>query len=446
MKILTHIFLVFISGCVFAQQQNLIFNGDENPYLVNQQLFEKIEDSTFYKPSIVILDNTKTIQYTYDSAGKLVEEVLNEANLLKSHTKYYYEFNKLVTKEIDSLISNEYVTCERYSYLYNENGLLISAQVEKRANNVLTNNSLSTFNYDENNNLLEKTIMTWINNIWEMKSQYHYLYNTNNLLIDYTTAVWSNNQWNNHGRIFYNYSGILVTTKTYSSWSNNGWNITSRINYSYNNQGLLSSSYNSICNNGVWASGDGTFGYSYDVRWNLLYVVKRTDISYHYNLEVERYAYTYDDYNNRISALHTRTTYGVMFFPFTVNYPTNMSILFNNNTESIDFYAATIEVQYSAITEVGEELNTLNSFILNQNYPNPFNPSTTFSFSLPEKEFVTLKIYDVLGKEITTLVNEELNAGSYKNDWNAANLSSGIYFYRLQAGKFSETKKLMLVK
>ena len=91
-------------------------------------------------------------------------------------------------------------------------------------------------------------------------------------------------------------------------------------------------------------------------------------------------------------------------------------------------------------------IETPTNYILNQNYPNPFNPSTTISFSLPNKEFVTLKIYDALGKEITTLVNEELNAGSYKNDWNAGNLSSGIYFYRLQAGKYSETKKLILLK
>ena len=97
-------------------------------------------------------------------------------------------------------------------------------------------------------------------------------------------------------------------------------------------------------------------------------------------------------------------------------------------------------------SKVVNVITSVQSYLLNQNYPNPFNPSTTIQFSLPAKEFVTLKIYDVLGKEITTLVNEELNAGSYKNDWNASNLSSGVYFYRLQAGKFSQTRKLTLVK
>ena len=86
------------------------------------------------------------------------------------------------------------------------------------------------------------------------------------------------------------------------------------------------------------------------------------------------------------------------------------------------------------------------NYTLNQNYPNPFNPSTTISFSLPSKEFVTLKIYDALGKEITTLVNEEIQPGTYQKEWSAGDLSSGVYFYRLQAGKYSETKKLLLLK
>jgi len=81
-----------------------------------------------------------------------------------------------------------------------------------------------------------------------------------------------------------------------------------------------------------------------------------------------------------------------------------------------------------------------------QNYPNPFNPSTTISFSLPRRSFVTLKIYDVIGREIATIVSEELSAGNYSRSWNASNMSNGVYFYRLQADQFSETKKLFLLR
>jgi len=86
------------------------------------------------------------------------------------------------------------------------------------------------------------------------------------------------------------------------------------------------------------------------------------------------------------------------------------------------------------------------TYLLQQNYPNPFNPNTTISFSIPTSEFVTLKVYDVLGREIATLVNENLSAGSYSYNFDAKNLTSGVYLYKLQAGKYSETKKMLLSK
>lgn len=86
------------------------------------------------------------------------------------------------------------------------------------------------------------------------------------------------------------------------------------------------------------------------------------------------------------------------------------------------------------------------SFYLDQNFPNPFNPSTIITYSLPVSSDVTLKIYDLLGREITTLVNKFQTPGIHTINFNAASLSSGIYLYKLTAGKFSQTKKLILIK
>jgi len=86
------------------------------------------------------------------------------------------------------------------------------------------------------------------------------------------------------------------------------------------------------------------------------------------------------------------------------------------------------------------------NFELRQNYPNPFNPSTTITFSLPLKSFVTLKIFDVIGREIATVVSEELGEGSYTRHWNARGISSGVYFYRILAGNSVETKKMILLR
>jgi uncharacterized protein (TIGR02145 family) len=83
---------------------------------------------------------------------------------------------------------------------------------------------------------------------------------------------------------------------------------------------------------------------------------------------------------------------------------------------------------------------------LYQNYPNPFNPTTTIRYEIPKLSIVNLKIFDVMGREVATLVNEHKPAGSYSVQWNASNLPSGIYLYRLQAGLYSETMKLVLLK
>lgn len=86
------------------------------------------------------------------------------------------------------------------------------------------------------------------------------------------------------------------------------------------------------------------------------------------------------------------------------------------------------------------------TYELNQNFPNPFNPSTTITFSLASRSFVFLKVYDALGREVSTLVSEELPAGTYSRQWLCVDFPSGVYFYRLQAGTFSETKKLAILR
>jgi len=108
---------------------------------------------------------------------------------------------------------------------------------------------------------------------------------------------------------------------------------------------------------------------------------------------------------------------------------------------SINFVIGTNPIGINNISgEVPDE------YLLSQNYPNPFNPITNIKFQLPEPGIVKLTVFDMLGREIETLVNENLNAGTYNVDWNAARYSSGVYFYKLQADEFAEIKKMILVK
>jgi hypothetical protein len=103
--------------------------------------------------------------------------------------------------------------------------------------------------------------------------------------------------------------------------------------------------------------------------------------------------------------------------------------------------------RYSAITGITNNSNEIpGNYSLSQNYPNPFNPTTKINFAVPKNDLVILKVYNALGAEVATLVNKNMNAGSYTVDFDASLLSSGVYFYSIQAGSYSFTKKMMLIK
>ena len=90
--------------------------------------------------------------------------------------------------------------------------------------------------------------------------------------------------------------------------------------------------------------------------------------------------------------------------------------------------------------------STPGDFVLYQNYPNPFNPITTIQYSIPKTSFITIKVFDILGKERTNLINEKKIPGNYEIEFDGSKLVNGIYFYRMQAGDYIETKKMVLMK
>ncbi len=122
----------------------------------------------------------------------------------------------------------------------------------------------------------------------------------------------------------------------------------------------------------------------------------------------------------------------------------------DNSVGSGKYYYRLKQVDYDGSFDYSNvvyvEIGLPSEFSLEQNYPNPFNPSTKISFTIPTKEFVSLKVYDIMGNEVTKLVNEEMPAGSYSKYFNASGLSSGTYFYKLQAGNKIQTQKMILMK
>jgi len=135
------------------------------------------------------------------------------------------------------------------------------------------------------------------------------------------------------------------------------------------------------------------------------------------------------------------------------------------NSTEINYYSFTDNPQLSGVNQLYYRLKQIDfdgtfsysdvvnvsydvpaEFVLSQNYPNPFNPSTMISYFVPKESFVSIKVYDFLGREVTTLVNETRVVGSYETVFDASNLPSGAYFYTLIAENYSSTKKMILLK
>jgi hypothetical protein len=97
-------------------------------------------------------------------------------------------------------------------------------------------------------------------------------------------------------------------------------------------------------------------------------------------------------------------------------------------------------------TDVENEAAMPSNYLLSQNYPNPFNPTTAISYELPEADYVRIKVYNLIGKEVAVLVDEQKQAGKYKLQFDGSGIPSGVYFYRIQGGSYSETKRMILLK
>ena len=166
--------------------------------------------------------------------------------------------------------------------------------------------------------------------------------------------------------------------------------------------------------------------------------------------DVDTMVYRYNTINpDGIREFTSRNQKGKGVFMLNFKQGIGLSSVFTiDGCTCMDGYNGSHSLRSQIITDVSNNHKVLlaQNFHLSQNYPNPFNPSTTISFHVPFRSFVTLKIFDCLGREIVNLASEEFSSGNYSREWNAINLPNGIYFYRLQVGSFSETKKLVLLK
>jgi hypothetical protein len=158
-----------------------------------------------------------------------------------------------------------------------------------------------------------------------------------------------------------------------------------------------------------------------------------------------RETHTYDAQGN-LTAIWIHSWVNATWTPVNTYYGWSVADSAGNDYEFIRYYNLTLTYKPMVINDVSEHANVHASYTLSQNFPNPFNPSTTIKFELPKASEVRLNVYDLLGREASVLVNDRRDAGVYEVKFDATGLSSGVYFYRIQAGDFIQTKRLLLLK
>ncbi len=406
------------SGELFTHHNKLSegFN-DFKKLLVSSNKQNKKDTPLIYRPSFVYFESgIARVSFTYNNQGDMLTN----------------------TSEI--LIDNEWVTSYRGTNTYDSNGNRLMEIFENWENGNWSAVDRRTFKYDLQGNLLTSIAEDCVNGIWQNRSQDTYSYDSLGVRRSLLVENWVDVGWVNISKFTFEYSEIgNLLSSLVESWENGQWVKTVFGKISYNSFGNISTVLIEDYKNGAWENSS-LDTYSYDTNENLTTLLSENWDSEGW-VNYCRISYEYDSHNNRISGLcdgwdGTNWAPGIGF----------LEIDFGMKDQSYGFLDHFISVEYKLITNVEKTESNPNDFVLSQNYPNPFNPTTTINFSLPNSEFVTLKVYDVLGREITSLVNEELNAGQHTKIFNANNLSSGVYFYKLQAGKFSETKKMMLVR
>jgi hypothetical protein len=126
--------------------------------------------------------------------------------------------------------------------------------------------------------------------------------------------------------------------------------------------------------------------------------------------------------------------------------PRTIRLLLSISSEGFPAWTDSVTIVIQPTGIIASDNTVPIAYSLAQNYPNPFNPATVISYQLPVHSYVSMKVFDILGREMATLVNEKKDAGKYSVQWDASAMPSGVYFYTLQAGEYRDTKRMLLLK
>lgn len=402
-----------------------------------------------YQP-VVILENKRfKSTYTYNSSGS-IKEILEEdmrSSTYVRRTIYTYDgLNRLAAVAHDDYGQDSGVFIwklfYRDVYVYDTlNSSVVIYHEEPSDSGGCKTVYRSFLKYDEKGNILSDISESMYEGAWSPGSGSLYTYDKNGNRLSYTYQMWKQGAWENYMRNRYSYdSGNRLTSMMRDWWKDGKWETTGRRSYEYDSQGRnISIQEETLKDSSLVLSGRTTNTYSNSDNTEIL---EETLIEQAW-MPVYQAKYEYDNNHNCIKA--DKEQFNPRHDPIIL--ARFLQVPYNAGQDELIFLSAdSVEVEYSLITGVEDEINKAESFTLSQNYPNPFNPSTTINYSTGREGMVRLTVYDALGRMAAVIVNENKPAGSYSVKFDGSRYPSGVYFYRLESGGMTLSRKFVLVK
>lgn len=358
----------------------------------------------------------------------------------------------------------------RYFFTYSSGLKLLKRKEEILKNGKWENSYFISNTYNTNDLIITELEQEWKSGNWVNVFKSVNTYNANGKILTKTFSDWFETSWVVSYRDSYSYnSSMQITTEISQNWEDGKWVNSSSDSYSYNEKGNLISILSKNWDNGIWVN-ESQITCNYDSGGNLIHYV----LEYFGDGTWQLYSsisVTYDQNGFKTNEFFENWV-NAIWVPGSRNYFINDEtgkvihfiaerwagsewvpgygvLAFNDGAGNGQFFIGSkIEVKYKAVeVPVGVQNETIgNKFQLSQNYPNPFNPTTEIRFSLIETGQVELKIFDLLGREVKTLVKTVKPAGNHDLSFDASDLVSGVYIYRLTSGNQSQMKKMILVK
>jgi len=334
----------------------------------------------------------------------------------------------------------EYQRARRETKTYDSEGNILERLTEQHNGANWINDRRYNTSYNSDNNSSVYYTEKWEGGMWQINSgRFTRVYDSNDINILLITESWDGTNWNNYTKEYYTHNSAkqrILNVQEY--WENNNWVNRLRQTYSYNNDGYQLTYLKEFWKENTWQSAErGTYNYDYGA-FEVSFLSETWKENNWEN--VRRSFSTFSHAENKTMGNYEEWSNGIW-----TEYTGGIGFLDLSGKLSV-YGASVLEVTYTTITDIRETGNMIAEYSLKQNYPNPFNPTTEINYSLPKASNVQLIVYNMLGQEISTLVNSKQEAGKFSVRFDASNLTSGVYFYKIQTDDFSSVKKMLLIK